>query len=264
MFSIKHVAKITFIFDIASIFDNKILVCHIFFYFDMIKERLFKVAETEGLSVRKLEEACGLGRGNISNMSTEGSIGSDKLSKIIDTFPHLNVEWILTGRGEMYKEPSPKMNVKRINTSKSYEPTRETQSIPLYDFVATAGLKEFTDNSSQYASNYIQIPYIPACDGAMRIMGDSMEPILKSGEIVAFKMLPPVFDSIIYGRIYIVSYIVGGDAHVVVKRIDKSEEGEPYIKLVSENPVHKPLDINFQRVNAIASVKASINISSME
>ena len=91
-----------------------------------------------------------------------------------------------------------------------------------------------------------------------------MEPILKSGEIVTFKMLPPVLDSIIYGRIYIISYIAGGDANVVIKRIEKSDEGEPYIKLVSENPIHKSLDIDVRRVNALATVKASISVNSIE
>ena len=63
-----------------------------------IKERLYKIAEFEGLSVRAFEERCGLGRGNISNMSPNGAIGSDKLSKILDTFPYVDINWILTGK----------------------------------------------------------------------------------------------------------------------------------------------------------------------
>lgn len=63
-----------------------------------IKERLYKIAEFEDLSVRAFEEKCGLGRGNISNMSPNGAIGSDKLSKILDAFPHVDLNWILTGR----------------------------------------------------------------------------------------------------------------------------------------------------------------------
>lgn len=62
-----------------------------------IKERLYSIAEFEGLSVRAFEERCGLGRGNISNMAPGGAIGSDKLTKILDTFPDIDVNWILTG-----------------------------------------------------------------------------------------------------------------------------------------------------------------------
>lgn len=62
-----------------------------------IKERLYSIAEFEGLSVRAFEERCGLGRGNISNMAPGGAIGSDKLTKIIDAFPDIDLNWILTG-----------------------------------------------------------------------------------------------------------------------------------------------------------------------
>ena len=62
-----------------------------------IKERLYSIAEFEGLSVRAFEERCGLGRGNISNMAPGGAIGSDKPTKILDTFPDIDVNWILTG-----------------------------------------------------------------------------------------------------------------------------------------------------------------------
>lgn len=62
-----------------------------------IKERLISIAENEGLSVRAFEERCGLGRGNISNMGPNSAIGSDKLTKILDTFPNIDLNWILTG-----------------------------------------------------------------------------------------------------------------------------------------------------------------------
>lgn len=68
---------------------------------DTIKDRLKQIAQAKSLSIRAFEETCGLGRGNISNMNQEGSIGSDKLSKILDTFPSIDMRWLLTGRGEM-------------------------------------------------------------------------------------------------------------------------------------------------------------------
>lgn len=74
-----------------------------------IKERLYKIAEFEGLSVRAFEEKCNLGRGNISNMSPNGAIGSDKLAKILDTYPYVDLNWILTGRET---EPTPELGQK--------------------------------------------------------------------------------------------------------------------------------------------------------
>jgi len=68
-----------------------------------MKKRLLQIADYLGMSVRGFETACELQRGNISNMSENGAIGSDKLSKIIDKFPDINLEWLLTGNGQMLK-----------------------------------------------------------------------------------------------------------------------------------------------------------------
>ena len=67
----------------------------------MLKERILEVCNQLDVSVREFERSCGLGRGNISNMT--GALGSDKLSKIIDTYPDINLYWLLTGEGESFK-----------------------------------------------------------------------------------------------------------------------------------------------------------------
>lgn len=233
-----------------------------------VKDRIKEFCKSENLSISAFEDTIRVSNGYVNSISK--SIGIDKLNTILEIYPNINLEWLLTGKGKMLKgqeevlDTESKLNVKPLNETRSIDPIKEIQSIPLYNIVATAGIKEFVDNSSQFATEFIQIPNIPTCDGAIHISGNSMEPILKSGEIVAYKMLSPSLDNVIYGRIYIVSYVIDGDANVVVKRIERSEAGEPYIKLSSENPIHKPVDIDFRRVNALASIKASINISSME
>lgn len=72
-----------------------------------MKERLLKMIDYLELSVRSFESICGLQRGNISNMTEKSTIGSDKLAKIIDVFPIFNVEWLLTGQGEMLRKATP-------------------------------------------------------------------------------------------------------------------------------------------------------------
>ena len=67
---------------------------------DTLKERIKGIAEQRGLSIRAFEEACGLGRGNISNMSPDGTLGTDKLTKIIDAFPGVDIYWLLTGKDD--------------------------------------------------------------------------------------------------------------------------------------------------------------------
>lgn len=65
---------------------------------ETIKDRLISIAKLQDLSIRAFEEKCGLGRGNISNMGPNSAIGSDKLTKILDTFPNIDLNWVLTGK----------------------------------------------------------------------------------------------------------------------------------------------------------------------
>ena len=68
-----------------------------------MKKRLLQIADYLNISIRELEQKSGLKRGNISNMSENSEIGSEKLSKIIDNFPQISLKWLLTGEGEMLK-----------------------------------------------------------------------------------------------------------------------------------------------------------------
>ena len=69
-----------------------------------LRDRLSILCNALGLSVREFERQCGLNRGNISNMT--GALGSDKLSKIIARYPEVNLYWLISGEGEIFKTKS--------------------------------------------------------------------------------------------------------------------------------------------------------------
>ena len=67
-----------------------------------LKNRLKTICMHLGLSIREFERECGLSRGNISNMT--GALGTDKVSKIIARYPMINLYWLITGEGEIFRE----------------------------------------------------------------------------------------------------------------------------------------------------------------
>jgi transcriptional regulator with XRE-family HTH domain len=66
-------------------------------------DRLKLFIKSKGLGQTKFEERVGFSRGYISKVKT--SIGADKLSNIVDAFPDLNLDWLITGKGKMTSTP---------------------------------------------------------------------------------------------------------------------------------------------------------------
>ncbi len=139
----------------------------------------------------------------------------------------------------------------------------EIQGVPLYNFEASAGLVKLLDNQ-QNVIDYISIPNLPRCDGAVPIMGDSMYPLLKSGDIVVYKQVNDILNGIFWGEMYLVSINMEDEDRTMVKYIQKSENGPEYIKLVSENRHHAPKDVLLSNITALASIKATIRTNSMQ
>lgn len=172
----------------------------------------------------------------------------------------LNPLWLLTGKGEMLKTSGVTIQNQNRKTSDS---TIDIQEVPLYDLEASAGLVQLFRDKGNILDT-IKIPNIPKCDGALPITGDSMYPLLKSGDIALYKEVPVEMQSIFFGEMYLLGIQI--DEHeemVTAKYVQKSELGNDYIKLVSQNQNHQPKDIPLKMVTAMALIKVSIRINTM-
>lgn len=228
-------------------------------------QRLQQFIETKEISKYRFYQNTGLSNGSLDKGE---NIGSDKCEKILYAYPELNPDWLLTGRGSMLKEEytqpmeakdTPQIQI--LHHPKVADKVIEQQSIPVYDVEAAANLKTVFDNKTQNILGEITMPNIPRCDGAIYVRGDSMYPLLKSGDIVGYKEIFN-FENVIYGEMYIVAYDIEGDEYVCVKYVNHSER-DGYIKLVSYNPHHDPKDIPVERINAMALVKFSIRMNTI-
>lgn len=67
----------------------------------------------------KFESYCGISNGYLSNMSKNGSsTTTDIMLKVSERFPDLNINWLITGEGEMLLSDMDRIN---INYKKAYE-----------------------------------------------------------------------------------------------------------------------------------------------
>lgn len=86
-----------------------------------VKERLKIYAKSQEKSVRAFEVACGLTVGYINAIRV--SIQPDKIQSIASRYPSLNIDWLLTGEGEMTKN---ELSEEPINTQNIKSMTLET------------------------------------------------------------------------------------------------------------------------------------------
>ncbi|MDB4918778.1 hypothetical protein [Mucilaginibacter sp.] len=72
-------------------------------------ERLLLFIDSQGLSKRKFYDSVGVSNGYLDKVK---SVGADILEKITYIYPDLNIMWVITGEGEMFKkhEHSPHAN----------------------------------------------------------------------------------------------------------------------------------------------------------
>lgn len=70
-----------------------------------IKDRILKILNTENISSAKFADMIGVQRSNISHiLSGRNNPGLDFLQKVLVKFPAINPEWLLIGKGEIFKQ----------------------------------------------------------------------------------------------------------------------------------------------------------------
>lgn len=220
-------------------------------------DRVKLIRKALGLTQEQLAQRLGVGKTALSMIETGKARLSTRNRNILVQELNVNPDWLETNKGEMFNA-EPNLSSFRLRTDGAVP----LQSVPLYSIEATAGLVPLFEQRTSFTPiNYIHIPNLPKCDGAIYVTGDSMYPLLKSGDIVLYKQLHDL-ENIFWGDMYLLSIEVEGEEFVTVKYIQRSER-EGYIRLVSQNPHHADKEIELSRVRAIALVKASIRMNSM-
>lgn len=228
--------------------------------------------ENKGITKYSFYKTTGFSNKFLDNSS---NMGTDRAEIILRYYPDINPEWLLTGTGPMLRNEIAHVAEDVIHSiandlellykhqSKAIERFWNEQEVPLYELDAAAGLSTiFNNNQQQNIINFIKIPDLPKCDGAIYARGDSMYPLIKSGDIVIFKEVTDL-NYLQLGEMYLVDYTLNNDDYLVVKYMQKSEVKE-HIKLVSHNPHHHPLDIPVSSIRAVAVIKASVRLNAIK
>lgn len=213
-----------------------------------VLQRVTALYKSQNLTKRSFARMIGMPQVTVNQyLNQERKFSFEFIDAILNAFDGLSAEWLIKGEGEMYKEVGKVfIDDKRL----------ELSIVPLYDVDVSAGLTRlFASGGSNIGS--ISIPNMPAADGAVHVTGDSMYPLIKPGDIIAYRVLNDI-SSITYGEIYILQLEHDGDTQVVVKYIKKSTQPDSVL-LTSYNKEHDPMDVPRQWITQIARVAYTIS-----
>ncbi|MFV0545697.1 MAG: helix-turn-helix transcriptional regulator [Bacteroides sp.] len=194
-------------------------------------ERIEYIIKKEGLNKNSFSKAIG-----ISNNVTITRIINERRApsratceKIISAFPLYNLEWLLTGEGEMLKDKGSQIQLNTNNTNKG---------VPYFeDIEASCSILEMPMSTIENPTFYIDYEHFNDCTAYIPVVGDSMYPQYCAGEIVAVKKVnnPNILQ---WGEAYLV--ITNSEANDLrtIKLVHQSENNDEII-LRASNPDYK-------------------------
>lgn len=206
------------------------------------KERFIEYLKVKGIGQTAFEESAGLSRGSISQKS---GFSANSIEKIAVVCPELNIDWLITGKGSMLKTAEEPQSEKKAPLTGN--------TIKYYPSVSgSMGGIEFLDNPDEFYTDII-LPGFSECKFAVNAYGDSMYPVIKSGQIVV--MMPWTERFIDWGHIYMV---VTKSGYRAIKYLKPSKQ-EGFITCESENKENNPaFEIEMEDIHRLYLVKGWI------
>lgn len=208
---------------------------------DNVKDRLISYLEVKGISKAEFGRRIGVSGAYITSMRK--SIQPDKLKLISEEFPDLNRDWLLYGEGEMLK--SDDMGTAEI----SY-----TDGVPYYDEDFVLGFNEIGFPFSENPQFLVRMPKYQNATLWCNATGDSMEPEINSGDVVALQLIED-HSFLMYGDVYA---IVTTNGLRTIKRLGKSDDANCY-RLIPTNRDYDDQDIPKSMILRVFRVLGSLH-----
>ena len=170
------------------------------------------------------------------------SIQPDKVERIKEEFPDLDIDWLLTGVKDDNSPP--------IKTS-------DTILIPVASPDSIGGTRFNEEvNTEEYINGYLPFPTSIAHQGdvVIPIYGDSMEPAYKAGSMVLIREVELWREYLELGCTYVIGLV---DDRRIIKTVMAGSDAK-HLLLVSINPAYEPQEIDTKIIRSVWRVIASV------
>lgn len=226
----------------------------------LIKQKILLYLAKIGVSDYEFYKKSGTTRGILTQ---NNGISEENLARFLAYAPEVNVEWLLTGRGEMLKTketPSePHADQRPSSSNKDTNIIRIAQEnekgIPLIPFSAMAGALAGEQSALEYECERYVVPAFNGADFLMQVKGNSMMPTYISGDIVACKRVPMSGLFFQWNKPYVLDTKQGA----IIKRIKPGSDNQ-HVSIVSDNKEYDPFELPYEDIYAVALVIGIIRL----
>lgn len=214
-----------------------------------IADRMKEFLSYKRLSARAFERKCSLGNGVLKKLSE--STSQSTLQKIQDS-SELNVNWLLTGDGEMIIENS-SLTSNASDFDGEVSQKYMTHLVPMA--AMGGGLIGFEDEGIRKCDCEKVVSPIAGADWAIPVYGDSMEPEYPNGSRVFVRQINPN-DFIAWGNVFVLDTTNG----IIIKVVVKSDK-KGCVRCISLNPSgrYQPFEVPMSSVRAMYRVMACVS-----
>ena len=214
------------------------------------KERILHYIECKNIPKSKFYNDLGIKRGLLDSDKLKASVTDVVIAKILAIYKDLNINWLLTGEGNMLRTESEKENIPVAHPSDS-----PTEGIPLIPISAMAGAFTGEQSVLEYECERFVVPTFKGAEFLISVKGSSMYPKYNSGDIVACKRLP--MDDIFFQWNKV--YVLDTDQGPLIKRVKPGSDKE-HVLIVSDNEHYEPFELPLNRIYHVALVIGVIRL----
>lgn len=163
-----------------------------------IKQNILLYLAHKGVSAYEFYKESGVTRGILQQ---NNGISEDNIARFLAYANDVNVEWLITGRGEMLSTMQEKQQEKSEQQDNLPQVTYDPSiGKPYYDVDFIGGFSEVLNSQVTIPTSNIVIQGFGKADMWCNVTGHSMEPKINHGDIIALRKC--TLDDIQYGEIY--------------------------------------------------------------
>nr|DAK56367.1 MAG TPA: putative transcriptional regulator [Caudoviricetes sp.] len=214
--------------------------------FSTQKDRILQFIEYKGISKNKFYNETGISNGILDKKS---GLSMDTIEKFYSTYPEINPEWLLTGKGEMLKSG---------NTNTETGKEESVKGIPLVNATAIGGYgNNVFSFEERDVKDYYVIPKFKykQVDFMIEVEGSSMYPKYNSGDVVACRIIKER-NFIQWNKTHVIATREQG---IIIKRIKPSDAPNSLL-MVSDNESYDPFNVPEEEIEGLAIVVGVIRL----